>query len=140
MSKEMKANQKAKNDNVEIVEKTETKKENGETKIGKYVSKHNSDYADAKVAANTDPVKLAFFICNQLKDPSKGGVVLQSIGPAANQRTDFAIVKAQSLISQLMPTTLIVVLSCVRTVHLENGEERTAIRKTIFPIDHKLAP
>lgn len=100
-----------------------------------------SDLHVIRVKADTVPVKLAFHIVNTLKDPSKGGVAIcQAIGSKANQNVDFAVVEAQSIIVKYMPTSMIVVLPCIRKPMMDNYEERTAIRKLIFAVNHKLVP
>jgi stage V sporulation protein SpoVS len=94
-----------------------------------------------RVKADTIPKKLAYHITNVLKDPRNGGIAIcQSIGPAANQKADLAVVEAQAIIVKYMPTSTLVVLPCIRKPTMDNDEERTAIRKLIFAINHKLVP
>lgn len=91
-----------------------------------------------RVGADTHVERLAFHIVNTIKD--QGGVaVVQAIGPAANQRVDLAVVIAQSIIIKHAPTQLLVILPAIRKPRMDNGEERTAIRKRIFSINSKLA-
>lgn len=100
-----------------------------------------SDLHVIRVKADTVPVKLAFHIVNTLKNPESGGVAIcQAIGSKANQNVDFAVVEAQSIIVKYVPTAMIVVLPCIRKPMMANYEERTAIRKLIFAVNHKLVP
>ncbi|MFA7153613.1 MAG: stage V sporulation protein S [Methanoregulaceae archaeon] len=91
-----------------------------------------------RVGADTNVERLAFHIVHTLK--TQGNVAIaQAIGPAANQKVDLAVVAAQGIIIKHAPTQILVTLPAIRKPRMDNGEERTAIRKRIFSINSKLA-
>lgn len=90
-----------------------------------------------RVGAETNVERLAFHIVNTIK--SSGVAIVQAIGPAANQKVDLAVIAAQGIIIKHAPTQILVTLPAIRKPKMDNGEERTAIRKRIFSINSRLA-
>jgi len=90
-----------------------------------------------RVGADTNVERLAFHIVHTIK--MQGVAIAQAIGPAANQKIDLAVIAAQGIIIKHAPTQILVSLPAIRKPKMDNGEERTAIRKRIFSINSKLA-
>lgn len=90
-----------------------------------------------RVGAETNVERLAFHIVNTIKVQSVA--IVQAIGPAANQKVDLAVIAAQGIIIKHAPTQILVSLPAIRKPKMDNGEERTAIRKRIFSINSRLA-
>ena len=90
-----------------------------------------------RVGAETNVERLAFHIVNTIKESTVA--IVQAIGPAANQKVDLAVIAAQGIIIKHAPTQILVTLPAIRKPKMDNGEERTAIRKRIFSINSRLA-
>jgi stage V sporulation protein SpoVS len=89
-----------------------------------------------RVGADTNVERLGFHIVNTIKSSSVA--IVQAIGPAANQKVDLAVIAAQGIIIKYAPTQILVALPAIRKPKMDNGEERTAIRKRIFSINSKM--
>lgn len=89
-----------------------------------------------RVKSDSHVERLAFHIVNTIKED--GVAICQAIGAAANQRVDLAVIAAQSIVVRYNPTSSLVCVGAIRKPKMDNGDERTAIRKRIFPISSSM--